>query len=106
MTFLQTRIQEAASQRAPTVQGLSESDSAPSQLEQQTAYIANLDTQLVHARKRVKKLTQCANLESRDQQKSSESTFRRFTPKASDCKERFAEKAAKEAREHFDAIQA
>jgi len=106
MASIQSRIQEAASQHASIVEGLAETDSAPSQLQQQTSYIADLDAQLAQTKKRVQELTQRTSLELKDHKKYSESTFRRFAHKASGRKERFAEKAAKEEREYFDAIQA
>ncbi|KAF1364223.1 hypothetical protein EJ07DRAFT_151521 [Lizonia empirigonia] len=65
----------------------------------------DLEAQEGTTSKRVEDLRKKTNLELKDHKKYSESTFRRFAHKASGRKERFAEKAAKEEREYFDAIQ-
>ncbi|KZM20777.1 uncharacterized protein EKO05_0002618 [Ascochyta rabiei] len=105
MTSIQPKVHEAASQHAQIIQGLSETDQAPSQLQQQDAYLKDLKTQEAHTSKRVEELRKKTGLELEDHKKYSESTFRRMAHKASGRKERFAEKAAKEEREYFDAIQ-
>ncbi|KAF9690734.1 hypothetical protein EKO04_011438 [Ascochyta lentis] len=105
MTSIQSRVHEAASQHAQILQGLSETDHAPSQLQQQDAYLRDLKAQEAHTSKRVEEFQKKTGLELKDHKKYSESTFRRFAHKASGRKERFAEKAAKEEREYFDAIQ-
>ena len=105
MTLIQSKVHEAASQHARLLQGLAETDQAPSQLQQQDAYLKDLKAQEISTSKRVEDLRKKTNLELKDHKKYSESTFRRFAHKASGRKERFAEKAAKEEREYFDAIQ-
>jgi hypothetical protein len=105
MTSIQSKVHEAASQHAQLLQGLAETEHAPSQLQQQDAYLKDLEAQEANTSKRVEDLRKKTNLELKDHRKYSESTFRRFAHKASGRKERFAEKAAKEEREYFDAIQ-
>ncbi|KAJ8113314.1 hypothetical protein OPT61_g4520 [Boeremia exigua] len=105
MTSIQSKVHEAASQHAHLLQGLAETDQAPSQLQQQDAYLKDLKAQETSTSKRVEDLRKKTNLELQDHKKYSESTFRRFAHKASGRKERFAEKAAKEEREYFDAMQ-
>lgn len=105
MTSIQSKVHEAASQHAQLLQGLAETDPAPSQLQQQVAYLNDLKGQESSTSKRVEDLRKKTNLELKDHKKYSESTFSRFAHKASGRKERFAEKAAKEEREYFDAIQ-
>lgn len=105
MTSIQSKVHEVASQHAQLLQGLAETDHAPSQLQQQDAYLKDLKAQEASTSKRVEDLRKKTNLELKDHKKYSESTFRRFAHKASGRKERFAEKAAKEEREYFDAIQ-
>lgn len=105
MASIQSKVHEAASQHAQLLQGLTETDQAPSQLQQQDAYLRDLKAQEASTSKRVEDLKKKTNLELQDHKKYSESTFRRFAHKASGRKERFAEKAAKEEREYFDAIQ-
>ncbi|KAJ4985620.1 hypothetical protein SVAN01_08895 [Stagonosporopsis vannaccii] len=105
MTSIQSKVHEAASQHAQLLQGLAETDQAPSQLQQQDAYLKDLKAQEGSTSKRVEDLRKKTNTELKDHVKYSESTFRRFAHKASGRKERFAEKAAKEEREYFDAMQ-
>lgn len=106
MSSIQTKIQEAASQNASLLQGLHETDSAPSQLQQQNAYIRDLDNQISNINKRVADLKRKTATELKDHEKYRDSNLRRFAHKATGRKEKFAEKAAKEEREYFDAIQA
>lgn len=106
MTTTYAKIQQAASQNALLLQGLSESDAAPSHLAQQNAYIADLVSQVASTTKRVNDLKRKTALELKDHEKYRDSTVRRFAHKASGRKERFSEKAAKEEKEYFDAIQA
>jgi hypothetical protein len=106
MVSIKSRAHEAASHHAAIVQALAETDSAPSRLEHQTAYIAELNAQLVQTTERVQLLSQRTTAELEDHDKYSESTFRRWVHKASGRGNRFEEKAAQEGREYFDAIQA
>ncbi|KAH9861104.1 hypothetical protein IAQ61_010840 [Plenodomus lingam] len=100
------KIQEAASQNAQLLQGLAETEAAPSQLAQQNAYITDLVSQIASTTKRVNDLKRKTALELKDHEKYRDSTIRRLAHKASGRKERFSEKAAKEEKEYFDAIQA
>ena len=96
MSSIQEKIQQAASQNASLLQGLQETDSAPSQLQQQDAYINDLNHQIAVINQRVNKLKQATAAELRDHEKYRDSTMRRFAHKATGRKEKFAEKAAKE----------
>lgn len=106
MTSIQSKIQEAAGRNAELLEGLHETDAAPSQLNQQNAYIKDLESQIASTTKRVNELKRKTAAELKDHEKYRDSTVRRFAHKASGRKERFAEKAAKEEKEYFDAIQA
>ncbi|KAI8932404.1 hypothetical protein NX059_010591 [Plenodomus lindquistii] len=106
MSTIYSKIQQAASQNAQLMQGLSETDAAPCQLAQQKLYITDLDAQIASTSKRVQDLKRKTALELKDHEKYRDSTLRRFAHKASGRKERFSEKAAKEEKEYFDAIQA
>lgn len=106
MSSIHTKIQEAASQNAMLLQGLQETDSAPSQLQQQDAYIRDLEHQINSTSKRVADLKRKTASELKDHEKYRDSTLRRFAHKATGRKEKFAEKAAKEEKEYFDAMQA
>lgn len=105
MAELQERIQAASSKNAQLLAGLHETDSAPSQLYQQINYLNDLEGQIRKIEKHVNDLKKQTASELKDHKKYSESTFRRFAHKASGRKDKFAEKAAKEEREYFDAIQ-
>jgi chromosome segregation ATPase len=106
MSSIHTKIQQAAHQNEQLLRGLEETDSAPSQLKQQNAYIADLDSQIANTTKRVNDLKSKTATELKDHEKYRDSHFRRFAHKASGKKDKFAEKAAKEEKEYFDAIQA
>jgi hypothetical protein len=106
MTLIQTKIQEAASQNVSLLQGLHETDAAPSQLQQQNEYIRDLDQQVANINNRVTDLKRKTATELKDHEKYRDSNMRRFAHKATGRKEKFAEKAAKEEKEYFDAIQA
>lgn len=106
MSSIQQKIQQAAARNKELLDGLHETDAAPSQLHQQEAYLRDLASQLQQTERHVADLKKKTESELKDHKKYSESTFRRFAHKASGRKERFAEKAAKEEREYFDAIQA
>ncbi|KAL6702739.1 hypothetical protein ACN47E_000973 [Coniothyrium glycines] len=105
MTSVHQKIQQAAHQNEQLLRGLEETDSAPSQLKQQNAYIKDLDAQISDTTKRADALKKKTATELKDHEKYRDSNFRRFAHKASGRKERFAEKAAKEEKEYFDAIQ-
>ena len=100
------QIQDAASRNNYLLTSLHETDSASSQLAQQISYIADLHSQIQKTAAHVSNLKKATAAELKDHKKYSESTFRRFAHKASGRKDRFEEKAAKEEREYFDAIQA
>jgi chromosome segregation ATPase len=106
MSSTNQKIQEAASQNASLLQGLHETDSAPSQLQQQDAYIRDLDQQIQSINKRVADLKRKTATELKDHEKYRDSNVRRFAHKATGRKEKFAEKAAKEEKEYFEAMQA
>lgn len=103
---IHAKIQEAASQNSYLLQGLHETDSAPSQLRQQDAYINDLNHQIASINAHVASLTKKTATELKDHEKYRDSNIRRFAHKATGRKEKFAEKAAKEEKEYFDAMQA
>jgi len=75
-------------------------------LEQQNAYVADLDRQIASTTKRATTLKHKTAAELKDHEKYRDSTMRRFAHKATGRKEKFADKAAKEEKEYFDAMQA
>jgi hypothetical protein len=105
MSSIHAKIQHAAHKNEQLLRGLEETDSAPSQLKQQEAYIADLNAQVNSTTKRVEDLKRATARELKDHEKYRDSHFRRFAHKASGKKEAFASKAAKEEKEYFDALQ-
>jgi DNA repair exonuclease SbcCD ATPase subunit len=106
MTSIHQKIQQAAHHNEQLLRGLEETDSAPSQLKQQKAYLKDLESQIADTTKRVNDLKKKTATELKDHEKYRDSHFRRFAHKASGRKDKFAEKAAKEEKEYFEAIQA
>jgi hypothetical protein len=106
MTSTHDKIRQAASRNTELLAGLHETDSAPSQLYQQIQYINDLNEQLKVTERQVTRMKDKTKLELKDHKKYNESTFRRFAHRASGRTDRFNEKAAKEEKEYFDAIQA
>lgn len=106
MASIQEKIQDAANRNAELLAGLHETESAPAQLYQQISYLKDLDEQIKKSERQLAAYKKRTAAELEDHRKYSESTFRRFAHKASGRKDRFEEKAAKEEREYFDAIQA
>ncbi|EOA86629.1 hypothetical protein ACJQWK_08975 [Exserohilum turcicum] len=105
MSSIYQKIQQAAHRNEQLLRGLEETDAAPSQLRQQNAYLDDLEVQIGNTMKRVDHLKRKTAIELKEHEKYRDSNFRRFAHKASGKKERFAEKAAKEEKEYFDAIQ-
>lgn len=105
MASIQQKIQDATARNTELLEGLHETDPAPARLQQQIQYLDDLAVQLQKTEKNVRYLKTATATELKDHKKYSESTFRRFAHKASGRKDRFEEKAAKEEREYFDAIQ-
>jgi predicted S18 family serine protease len=105
MTSTHDKIRQAASRNTELLAGLHETDSAPSQLYQQIQYLNDLGEQLKATESQVTRLKEKTKLELKDHKKYNESTFRRFAHRASGRTDRFNEKAAKEEKEYFDAIQ-
>ena len=105
MTSTRSKILEAASRNTAILNDLHALDSAPSQLYQQIQYLNDLNAQKAQLEKRVATQKRKTTKELNDHKKYSESTFRRFAHKASGRTERWTEKAAKEEKEYFEAIQ-
>lgn len=106
MTSTHEKIHHAASRNTELLAGLHNTESAPSQLYQQIQYIKDLNEQLSVTEKQVSRLKEKTALELKDHKKYNESTFRRFAHRASGRTDKFNEKAAREEKEYFDAIQA
>lgn len=99
-------IQAASARNVSLLKTLQETDHSPSALSQQNSYIADLKSQLHNTQAQLAKAKVVTQSELKEHEKYRDSTFRRFAHKASGKKEKFAEKAQKEEREYFDAVQA
>ncbi|KAH7110324.1 hypothetical protein B0J11DRAFT_206431 [Dendryphion nanum] len=106
MATLEDKIQQASARNSEILAEIHEIDSSPSQLYQQLNYIRDLDSQITKSEKTVADKDWRTRVERVGYKKYSESTFNRLLHKASGRSDRFAEKAAKEEREYFDAVQA
>jgi len=106
MASVREKILDAAGRNTEILSALRETDSSAAKLAQQVAYLQDLNSQLSKTQARVSELKHKTEIELKDHKKYSESTFRRFAHKASGRKDKFEEKAAKEEREYFEAIQA
>lgn len=106
MTSIHDKIRQAASRNTHLLTVLSDTDGAPSKLYQQIHYVSDLSEQLKKSQTHANKLKHVTRQELEAHKRYNESTFRRFAHKASGRAGKFEEKAAKEEKDYFDAIQA
>lgn len=99
------RIDEASARNEALLKTLSDTDHAPASLDQQVRLLAELDTLLKQSLDAKRKLEMARDKELKDHEKYRDSTARRFFHKAVGKSSSFAEKAAKEEREYFEALQ-
>ncbi|KAF2095091.1 hypothetical protein NA57DRAFT_45136 [Rhizodiscina lignyota] len=83
---------------------LAELDYAPMALKQQIAFIADLESTLGQTDNNIKNLKESVQKELKDHEKYRDSNVKRFAYKLGGKRDKFEEKAAKEAREYFDAV--
>ncbi|KAB8343049.1 hypothetical protein FH972_022643 [Carpinus fangiana] len=106
MATLQEKMASYATENHELLGTLANTDHAIPALAQQRAYITDLTAELKRADAKLRKLETKRLEELRDHEKYRDSVMRRFAYKATRKAERFAEKAAKEEREYFAALQA
>src|SRR5436190_9088216 len=99
------KIAAAATKNAQLLTELAETDYASSALQQQSTYLADLQSQLSQTDDLIKKLTSKRTSELKDHEKYQNSTVRRLAYKLGGKKEKFEAKAEKEEREYFEAVQ-
>lgn len=102
---LESRITSAASQNTRLLRTLSETDHAGPSLAAQRRLIADLQQSLAESDRRVEYIAKRRLKEFRDHEKYRDSVLRRFAYKATGRGEKFAERAAKEEKEYFSALQ-
>ncbi|CAJ2501264.1 Uu.00g041170.m01.CDS01 [Anthostomella pinea] len=105
MASLANKVQEAAARNSELLRILLETDHAAPDLENQNAYIADLDKQLSSLEKRIATLGHERFKEHNDHEKYRDSVLKRFAYRVSGKTEKFAAKAEKEERDYFDALQ-
>ncbi|KAI0109686.1 hypothetical protein GGR51DRAFT_558378 [Nemania sp. FL0031] len=105
MASITDRLQSAAPRNEQLLDILSQTDNAPSALEQQRRYIQDLDNQLEDVKKRIAALERDRSKEHKDHEKYRDSVMKRWAYKVTGNKEKFAAKAEKEEREYFDVLQ-
>lgn len=106
MSSVQDQIREAAARNAELLGILSQTDYAPPSMQQQNAYVRDLEGNLKQNEAELNRLGSQREKEHKDHKKYSESVTRRFLYKASGQKEKFSQKADKEEREYFDVLRA
>ncbi|KAK7907955.1 hypothetical protein PG985_015258 [Apiospora marii] len=99
------RIQTNAERNRLLLSILSETDHAKPSLQQHDFYLNDLDRQLADAIRWVKEVDKKRQKELKEHKKYRDSVMKRFAFKVSGNKDKFEERAAKEEREYFDALQ-
>lgn len=99
------RILYAATENNALLKTLAETDYAPAAVQQNTSYINSLTQQLKQLEKSVWSLDMKRIREQEEHEKYRDSTMRRLAYKISGKKGDFEEKAKKEEREYFEAVQ-
>ncbi|EFQ34269.1 uncharacterized protein GLRG_09413 [Colletotrichum graminicola M1.001] len=102
---LESKILQAAVRNRELLAVLAETDNAIPDLTQQRRLIADLDRQLQQSDRTLGALEARRKKELRDHEKYRDSVMRRFVHKAVGKRDKFDERAAREEREYFDALQ-
>ncbi|EOO03924.1 hypothetical protein UCRPA7_646 [Phaeoacremonium minimum UCRPA7] len=105
MTSIESRIQAAAARNKELLSVLSETDHALPDLEQQRRYIADLESQVNAAAKRLAEIDKKRKKELKEHESYRDSVMKRFAYKVGGKSEKFAARAEKEEREYFDVLQ-
>ncbi|RDL38132.1 uncharacterized protein BP5553_05565 [Venustampulla echinocandica] len=99
-------INYAATENNALLKTVSETDYAPAAAEQNKNYIAALTRQIRHKERHVEALASVRMKEKSSHEKYQDSTMRRLAYKMSGKRGEFEQKAAKEERDYFEAVQA
>jgi len=105
MTSTESKIRAAAARNAELLAVLKDTDHAGPDLQAQDRLIADLQTQAREAAARVASVDRKRLKELAEHERYRDSVVRRFAFKVSGRKEKFAERAAKEERDYFEALQ-
>ncbi|KAK8088988.1 hypothetical protein PG997_003949 [Apiospora hydei] len=99
------RIQTNSDRNSLLLSILSETDHAKPSLQQHELYLGDLERQLADATKWVKEVDKRRQKELKEHMNYRDSVVKRFAYKVSGNNDKFEEKAAKEERDYFDALQ-
>lgn len=99
------RIVSSASKNGELLAGLAETDYAPSALQQATAYVKDVESQIAAETKNISNLAVKVDKELHDHEKYRDSRMKRLAYKLGGKKEKFEATAEKEEREYYDALQ-
>lgn len=105
MSSIEDKIKNAASRNTELLRILADTDRAIPALNQQQRYIADLKNEAAELHVKMKKLDWKRQKELQDHERYRDSVMKRFAYKVSGKKEKFEERAAKEEREYFEALQ-
>lgn len=102
---IQDQIRAAASKNDELLRILAETDRAPGELEQQNVYLKDLEKDKIETEKRLKELHQRTQIEQKEYERYRDSTMKRFAYRLGRKTEKFEQRASKEEREYFEALQ-
>jgi hypothetical protein len=105
MSSIEDKIRNAATRNTELLRILADTDHAIPALNQQQRYIADLKNEAAELDVKLKKLDRKRQKELQDHERYRDSVMKRFAFKVSGKKEKFEERAAKEEREYFEALQ-
>lgn len=94
-----------APHNAHLLRGLADTDYAASALRQQLDYIADLTKQIDQSKAKLTSLKRKTQVEKAEHEKYRDSTMKRFAYKIGGKKDKFADRASKEEREYYEAVQ-
>ncbi|KAJ9162329.1 hypothetical protein NKR19_g1379 [Coniochaeta hoffmannii] len=102
---IESKIRDAAGRNRELLNILAQTDQALPALEQQQRYVADLQNELANVQNRLKELDRKRKKELKEHENYRDSVMKRFAFKVSGKKEKFEQRAAKEEREYFEALQ-
>jgi hypothetical protein len=105
MSDARVLIQESIAKNKALLQTLSKTDYAPPALEQHKVFLDDLKRALERSKRELAAHDRKVKAEHEDHEKISSSNFRKFLFKATGQGTKFVEKASKEEREYFEALQ-
>ena len=106
MTSVEDQIQAAAARNSELLNILHQTEYSQPALQQQNAYIGQVEQAVAQNNAQLKKLAAAREKEFKEHKSYNQSVTKRFLYKASGQKEKFSAKADKEEKEYFEALRA